>query len=363
MSTFRQLMMRKKEEIMYATIKGTLTENDGVFSGFSSSNYLAIPNFPTYTQADKIEVVFNFTCSTLWQSVLCGGDGGFFVPYITSTEKIAYYGSAIGLTGATGSNTLVANQNYYFKAIYDTTSFNAYISTDGKNWILDYSKSVSATFSRSGIFELGNNSGNSSQYLRGSMNLNKSYIKINSTKYKLQAVVGYTVVGTLTESPSGVFSGFSSSNYLTVPKPTTIDRFELNIKFNFTSLSSYQYFFGDNLHNGIQLQKSEDDYIKIRYGNGNSSNNVNIFNNLSTNTEYIVNIKVEGTNAIVTYNIEGQAKTIQTFTLQYSPVFGSLDWILGKRRVNNEGGLVGSIDLNETYIKINNKLWFNGQEA
>ena len=42
MSMFHELMMRKKEQIMYATIKGTLTENDGIFSGFSASNYLAL---------------------------------------------------------------------------------------------------------------------------------------------------------------------------------------------------------------------------------------------------------------------------------------------------------------------------------
>lgn len=45
----------------------------------------------------------------------------------------------------------------------------------------------------------------------GSIDLNQSYIKINNTKYRLQAVVGYTVVGSPT-IVDGVASGFSSDN-------------------------------------------------------------------------------------------------------------------------------------------------------
>ena len=357
MSLLKAFMM-EKPNYMYATIKGSLTENDGVFSGFSGTNYLSIPNIPTYTQNDRVEFVFNFTCSTLYQSVLCGGEEALIVPYINNVGKIAYYATALGLTGATGSNTLIVNQNYWFKAIYDTTSFNAYISTDGKNWTLDYSKSVSATFSYSGIFELGNNSSSSSQYLRGSMNLNKSYIKINSTKYNLQAVVGYTVVGSPTIS-DGVVSGLTTSDYLslnTAGKISSADTWEMCFKFG---TSSSGYFLGSNVTDVITYSPTTSGlYLSSNGSSWDIASNVGTGSALPS--DCWLRIKFTGTQYIAEYSLDNVSWVATSVVNSSVKIVNFANLYIGKWQTSYYRG---SIDLNETYIKINNKLWFNGQQS
>ncbi|MBO7713895.1 MAG: hypothetical protein J6S85_10025 [Methanobrevibacter sp.] len=168
-----------KGSIVGYTIVGSPTITDGVVSGFSSSNYLQISNFPAYTQDDRVELVFNFTLTTLTDSTFMGGNGALFVSVVNSSGKIQYYGSAIGLSGELGANILSTGQNYYFKVIYDTNSLKGYISTDGTIWILDYTKNLSATFSKSGVYYIGR-APVANQYLRGTMNLNNTYIKVNN---------------------------------------------------------------------------------------------------------------------------------------------------------------------------------------
>ena len=63
MSMFYELMMRKKEQIMYATIKGSLTENDGVFSGFAYNNYLATQEIFDYSK--DFEIVLKINTGTI----------------------------------------------------------------------------------------------------------------------------------------------------------------------------------------------------------------------------------------------------------------------------------------------------------
>ncbi len=179
---------------------------------------------------------------------------------------------------------------------------------------------------------------------------------IEVTKHQLMGPHGYWLVG----SPSitdGVASGFSTSNYLAVSPFDTTKPWELGIKFNATNANS------------ILGTLSNSRSLIIRYNTGNqifvflSSANAawDIANGASIpaflNTAYWLKIQYTGTDYILSYSIDGQNYTvaqhissnlaIDTFTqlcLGYAPHIG--------------GKLVGSIDLNETYIKVNGKLWF-----
>lgn len=372
MSMFHELMMRKKEQIMYATIKGTLTENDGVFSGFSTSNYLEIPNVPTYTQDDKIEFVTNFTLTTLNDSTLCGGAGAFCVPVVSSDGKIQYFGSVISLTGQKGTNILVVNQNYYFKAIYDTNSFKGYISTDGINWILDYSKSVSVTFSKSGAFQLGRKTNVSTQYLKGSMNLNKSYIKINSTKYNLQAVVGYTIVGSPTIT-DGVVSGFTTSDYVRTSQDwdtfADAETWKIHTRIitgeNYNTTRSTGVLSSQGFQAGFGVSISGK-LVSIIYLSDNSQFSLISSLTIESNTSYDIELektksqyifRVKKTNT-VTWEEKTNNSTLLVRNNFYNPnylYFGNVNYF--------NVVFTGSIDMNETIIFVNNKLYFNGQQA
>jgi hypothetical protein len=371
---FYELMMRKKTEIMYATIKGSLTENDGVFSGFSASNYLQLQDDIDTSKDWEVVAKFDNTTSK-YHSVILGGNSTAYTLKIEVSYGTRFFiflssnGTSWNIAnGAYGlTNAMSLGNTYYMKLTYSTVSgYKLYLSTDGKEWVSQYNNGATNPLYMTGSkFALGvslfdNNS------LGGGIDLNRSYIKSQSTKYNLQAVVGYTIVGSPTIS-DGVVSGFSATSYLTVPKPTTINKFELNIKFSFTSLSNYQFFFGDNTNNGIQLQKNNNtsNTIRLRYCNGSSSTNISIFENPTINKDYIINVKVKGTKAFVIFEIVGEEKFTQEYNLDYNVVFKTSNWLLGKRNINEgtSGILIGAIYLNETYIKINDKLWFNGQQA
>ena len=365
MGGFSQLLMRKKEQIMYATIKGSLTENDGVFSGFSASNYLAISNIPTYTQDDRVEFVFNFTLNELGNGAIFSGAGSIVVPLVEANGKIVYYSSIIG--NISGTTVLSVGQNYYLKIIIDTNLFSAYISTDGQNWALDRSKSLSDTFSKSGVFVIGKNPTVSTQYLRGSIDINRSYIKINSTKYNLQAVVGYTIVGSPT-IVDGVVSRFSSANYLTLPLDKNVSNItEYVFKFKLTSeglRNQYNYLFrrGNfqfSIYGSTNLTFSIPNMYLPTY---NQNIPLTGFVPLVDNW-YWVKYTYDGTNVNLYSSIDGinwiLRNTVTNVTV--AGISGTFYLGFADNNVNNYFG--GEIDLNETYIKVNNKLWFNGQQA
>ena len=371
MSMFYELMMRKKEETMYATIKGTLTENDGVFSGFSASNYLEIPNISTYTQDDRYEVVFKFNLTNLSDSTLCGGLGVFVVPVINFLGNIRYFGSAIGLTGQAGTNTLVVGQDYWFKAIYDTSSFKGYISTDGTNWVLDYSKSVSVTFSRTGPLQIGRNTNVAGQYMKGTIDLNNSYIKLGSTKYNLQAVVGYTVVGSPTIT-DGVVSGFSSANYLNLNqiynaknimnteiyiRAKTPSSFSSGFSYIFSNTSGYNSVFSLAVSSGVAFTSFMGSNLA---GTTLAFSDIYISGNAQNNTWY--RFKIKGNNGLWVFEVyDDNGNLLGRNTKDWTNL--SLDQNYRIKLICLAGVNSGEIDLNETYIKVNNKLWFNGQQA
>ena len=345
-------------DTMYAIINGSPTQSPyGVFSGFSADNYLSIPNIPTYTQDDRVEFVFNFTLTTLSNSTICGGAGAICVPVIDADGKIQYYGpSALNLTGQKGSNALIVNQNYWFKAIYDTTSFKGYISTDGTNWILDYTKSVSATFSRSGICNICRNTNNANQYLRGTIDIPNSYIKIGSTKYKLQAVVGYKITGTSVVNNNGVLSDFSNG-FASTPNlvANNINSIEYQIKIK-TSTVSTQQIGGINNYMVVQFWGT-----KFRLYNSNVD--LKSTENAQDNTTYYVRAKC----SIADNKMYLMFSTDKINWITYATDIDGNDY----KNINNNaqygrnsyGSFQGEIDMNETWIKINNKLWFNGQQA
>ena len=186
-------MMMKPKPIMYATIKGSLTENNGVFSGFSNSNYLNLGILPI-TENDKYELVIKFTLPMTLTAAACtiigsNNDGDtILVANILNSNKILRYYCVPIFSSQNGSHTLNLGNTYYLKFIYDGSSYTIYLSEDGINWEVDYTYTSSTGRNITGKTLIGRNIAVSGQYCYGSIDLNNSYIKINNTKYQLQAV-------------------------------------------------------------------------------------------------------------------------------------------------------------------------------
>lgn len=164
---------------------GSLTENNGILSGFSSSNYASLPNAftpgtntwemvykislaNTSIQYDPIAVTPNSPCIALQayegKIVLSIGDGTNWI-----------YANAFGNT------VLSANTYYYVKLEFTGSAYNVYLSTNGKNYSSEISINNSTVISGLPL-NLGL-SRNLQSGFSGSIDLNESYINIYNSRW------------------------------------------------------------------------------------------------------------------------------------------------------------------------------------
>lgn len=377
MSMFHELMMRKKEQIMYATIKGSPTESpSGVFSGFSSSNYLQL-------QDDITEIPTDFEIQT--RISIPATNSGFAIHFLSysgnssgirvfSSGKLNFYSknndnNAVEIIGTT---VLSLDTFYFIKIKKVGNTITLYSSTDNITWTTEGTTTTTSTIpltSKIGFGHCGN-ANNNNYIFNGSIDLNRSYIKLGSTKYNFQAVVGYTIVGSPTIT-DGVVSGFSSGNYLTLNKALTVTNtmdIEIYVRakmpstissgFNFvySNTSGYPtYFFLGTytsavftarmaLQNGVGL-KFDDLYISVQ-----------------TDTWY--RFKITGKDGIWKLEIfDDNGNLLKTDTKDWSSSSVNADYTFKFQCIDNTNTYSGSIDMNETYIKKDRKLWFNGQQS
>ena len=363
MSMFHELMMRKKEEIMYATIKGSLTENDGVFSGFSTSNYLKTQQ--VFSPQDKSwEMVFRFTINSVSGDksiVSLAGNNAFSL--FQNNSAIQVFISSNG-TSWNIVNSIIfyatANTTYTVKIKFTGNEYIIY-SLENNEWVVKETVSSSAQIYGGLPFAFGVARTYANPF-SGSIDLNNSYIKLGSTKYNLQAVVGYTIVGrpTITD---GVASGFSASDYLTFPtilskySSDDINRVEMGIKIttgNSVGLSGL-IVNSNYYYNGLLIGGNTKPSFYFNLGGVDNAVSDVV---LQPNTEYtIIGILDKKTNSIkISVNGIVNTNTANYFTFSNNQATGIG---YGYRT----GAFEGSIDLKSTYIKVNNKLYFNGQQA
>lgn len=368
-------------DTMYALIQGTPTVQDGRVSGFSTSNYLktnVIFDNAKAIQNCEIQCKFKFEPNTFAststeQQVL----GAYFRGEsdgirVTGNGRVRWFILGSQLMLQTDANYLQANLNYIARGIINNGLAKLYIGTSENNLEEVASASIPTEYTlgmqRKITIGVATNTANPFQ---SSIDLNRSYIKIDDTKYNLQAVVGYTVVGSPTIT-DGVVSGFTTSDYLTLGARTlNLENIVFHTKFKTGILQSnvtYTIFmfgnYGSAYPIGFLIQNKR---FRLFYAGNANSGNVNTATTyfLDDNTEYEVEF---GTKNSKRYCKFGLAGNMTDFTLNSgndTDFVGSVQkWIwLGVVGTNYDWAFtVGSIDLNSTYIKINNKLWFNGLE-
>lgn len=175
------------------TAVGSLLDNTGVLSGFTTSIYGIINNVtPAILSGNTWEVVFKFKLNTLGVfNPIIGGASGTYVMdlYVSANNKLAAQLSSNGSSWnicsvKEGTTILAANIDYYAKLEYNGTAYVLSLSTTGTDedfanniqWTLDSTTAIEATTDK--IF-VGFRDGN---YNRGIIDLNSSYINVAGSR-------------------------------------------------------------------------------------------------------------------------------------------------------------------------------------
>ena len=363
MSMFYELMMRKKTQIMYATIKGSLTENDGVFSGFSASNYLLTQDNIAINTNQNFEIRVTFTTGgdvSSFKHLLetYGHPYDFYIDFKDDRFRFKFFDVNNTSVIYTLWHSITTNTQYTVIWQYISATNTHNISLVQNGVVIASNSNTSTIYSYNYPFAIGCSD------IVGSIDLNNSYIKIGSTKYKLQAVVGYTVVGSPTIT-DGVVSGFSSANYLNLGANVPYsNNFEMVFKFTTGTIGTTQAIFeGTTSNTGATIIISTNGKLFVSAGNGSWIVNTAGTTVLSANTTYYIKFsyknnvyKLELSTDNVNWNTEISVESSSTISTTSNKSIGYSTRFSGRV-------FTGSIDMNNTYIKINNKLWFNGQQA
>jgi hypothetical protein len=177
------------------TVVGTLTNNDGVFSGFSKNNYIQIPQIITTTPT-KYECVLCVKTPSSWNSSLEAEaiglnalDYDFWMLRFETGYNSTIAGALTFSTKASsnswsttmGSHGLLPNTKYYIKISWNGTKWTVAYSTNNISYTTTITHTASWPSNSSSFYCLGNsiNSWSGNCPFRGSIDLNESYIKVN----------------------------------------------------------------------------------------------------------------------------------------------------------------------------------------
>ena len=205
----------------YVTKIGGVTEDNGVLSNFSSSNYAQI-DAPNLSTANSFEIVFKFkrtgTSSSSQHIISASTDAALAIIFISSSNTLGYsIGNSTGganswLFDRESSATLQLNTNYWAKIEFTGTQYLLKLSTDGQNYntVDSYTSSQKPSYSSSYKCNIGV-SRYAEKAFNGEIDLKDSYIKIDGSIWW----VGYI-------NNSGVAKATNSLYGLVKPDNSTI---------------------------------------------------------------------------------------------------------------------------------------------
>lgn len=357
----------------------------GVVSGFSTSNYLQLPTAfnpgsSSWECIFKVRTGSDVTTSQKWVHLCLGSgmNGRFGIGAAVNNSKFNVFLSSDGSTwlfDSFGTYTVLANTTYWLKIGWSGTEYYFEYSTDGTNYTRDISYTSSLPIYSplvNGYVGIYQTSSMLTPWL-GSIDLSGCQIVIDGNVWWTPLVAGlysvlksgyvnYTKVG----SPSvnietGVASGFSSSNYLTLgtfsPQGNT---WEYYIKFTTGSSTSAQ---------GLSTCVGSSDgcspfYIDsgnlVAFLSSNGSNwdiaSAETVMSIATNTTYKMKAEYTGT-AYNWYIWQNNAWSLVKTISNSAPCYDGLTMLLGNNRGQNNP-FDGTIDLSETYITIGGNTWW-----
>ncbi|MBQ9737931.1 MAG: hypothetical protein IJV75_00240 [Alphaproteobacteria bacterium] len=369
----------KKGYINNFTTVGTPTFDGSVVSGFSSANYIktfGIPNdvssfefgvkFTTGTTIKKQQGIFANSETNIYTPQLIIDDTGY-LEGLTPT-KVGTWGSEIN-----SPYVLEANTTYWAKYGWDGAECYLDVSLDGDV----YERVGTVTHSSIGWTEvLGIGIDTTSHPFLGSIDLSECHIKINNelwwTPYKrCKYDYNFTIAGSLgisAREETCTFNKFSSANYVTLPE-------NFDVSDGSTWEMVYKIRTGDNITTGQSIcghtGSGNADPVnpcikssKFQLTTSKSSSS-NIFSDvygtatLEANTDYFVKIVFDGSAYILSYSTDGETFIEDIRKESTTPIWASNLAIGRQQGADSEYPWLGSIDLTQSYIKINGELWWS----
>lgn len=365
------------------TIVGSPTIVDGVASGFSGSDLLRTTKNPL-SCPNEGKIAFHYTRQSSMNQILIVCISGSYFPFrirlIDRTIQFSWMtDSATQATNLDGTYNITEG-DYYITFNFSNSIWTVKLYNSANELLETLTSDQTSVYWPSNISVLNIGSYSATSYWQGSIYLNNTYIKVNGQpwfgvcpvevkKHQLRGPVGYTVVGSPT-IVDGVVSGFSSSGYVQLTDgnhPTIAGaKYELFIKFTTPATvarngicgSSYSYAQGGVWIDGAKkLVSNVTTNVATRnfyFSSSALTGSTTYYAHLildSINNDYRALLSTDKTNWTTTYLTLGEGETISPQPLTSVFRFG-YNW-------DSSGGKFdGSIDLNETYIKVNGKLWF-----
>ncbi|MBO7735224.1 MAG: hypothetical protein J6S67_21850 [Methanobrevibacter sp.] len=353
-------------------------ETTSEISNFSTTNYLQLQT-PFNPQSSSWEVMVLFitlnvtTQQTIFKSGISAPDAvGRFGCYVAINQSkfqisVSSDGTSWDLVHDTaGTYTVLENMAYWVKFGWNGTQYYLEYSLDGVTFTRDITVSSStAVYGSLGVTLFGLNWWDNAYQapFLGTIFLSGTKITVGGSDWwvpSITKVSDWSVVNfekqnfsydlDINGSPKieyGVVSNFSSSNYLsktTAPDSWNISDYIFCCKFNSESASSSQV-----IIIGSIILNTASGYCRTVVG----SSNTNLFR-ISSYQTYWVKVVVSGTTQTFYYSTDGVA-----YAQCYTGTFTASTFNISKVGQNAGTYFIGSIDLNEMYLKntSNNVVW------
>lgn len=363
----------KKGYIPNGAVMGNVKFNETEVNGFSSVNdHILIPTIPTNTTNFEILLKVKFSNVTINQHFFNTSYNYGFLLSVLSDGKLCLYASSNGsswnLFDAARGTTVLSNDIwYYIKCSFNGTEYKIQLSTDCKTWSDEIIRQSTTTIACLGGGRIGSGwSDSPGTYV--TFDLNECYIKINDEYFwkslkRCKYDYNFTMVGApriSNQEGTCEVSGFSSSNYVKLPKTLNVSdgsSWDIVIKFKFNSQAKNQGILG---YTGTGLFRSEISDSKFKLLLSSSTENWNIgqieSQTLETNTDYWVKISYKDNLYKLEMSTNGKDYTTESSITSTTKIIFSNELFFGNGR---DGVLDGSIDLSQSYIKVNDKLWWS----
>ncbi len=360
------------------TVVGSPTIVEGVVSGFSSSDYLKT-NSTFVDSGGDYECNISFTINEM--------SNNFVFSNRNNGLSFSYNGTKINWSLAPGVELPIADTIFQTgkkytvncsrsNGVYTLKIYTGNVLSETQT----YQSNILLNNGNAYHFTFGYEGWSYGRPFKGSIDLNETYIKVNGQpwfgvcpvevkKHQIKGPVGYTKVGSPTIT-NGVASGFGNTDYITTTQGiSTHAVYDEDLEFvtKFTTgadITGAQYLCnqlggGTPDTGGIHLYINNS-YIRILVSTDGSNWNTSVPSGpvVSANTTYYIRVRYNKN----TYDLTADLKTTGDWSNIISANLGAL---YGAAHVVNYGcgasflnPFKGSIDLNETYIKVNGKLWY-----
>ena len=367
----------------YTKVGSPMISYDGIVSGFSSSNYLnTSASFNPSNKPFEISFKLSYITYNGYQVFL---SSAYSVLIGFNSNKLYWalgQGSSWNIVNIQtyDSYSFVNGDTYYIKLSFNGSEYTLSYSTDGINYTTALTKTSSSNVSSS-ILQLGVGRDLTAAF-KGSIDLNETYIKANGAMWLYKPTLNYLVKDnklvfadsglylsgpvnyTVTGSPTivdGVGSGWSADDY--VRTDSTCD--QRNITELVVKIKVPSSFMNTNTWRGILSQNFSLSLYSSSANNFIVNLNVNgmstlAFSNLLPDVWCWLKYTNDGTTGRSYYSYDGVNYT----RVSNADSTGISQQVLTTVSFGLRWGSMpfpGSIDFNDTYIKVNDSLWFYGK--